>query len=385
MGEEVGSPGLREVCGEHRPALAADVFIASDGPRLSADRPTLFLGSRGCANFDLWIDARKGGHHSGNWGGLLSSPAIQLVHALSTITDARGRIRVPEWRAAAAVRIRCGMHWRHATCEPACRAIPRSIPIGVSLGLRRRRKSSAGALRGAGIRPRATRKARSTRFRRAPGRRCQMRFVVGVDPERLRPGAAPASRCARFSDGADRAFGDEVISRDPARPRSSLGAWTAASIAAHDGQGAGHSAEPRWLTAERHLLRDPRTADRVGAALLSRLLAARAERAPARADIAREALRLMAGITGIWANQGRPDSGHLGASSPRGSVVGRRGSFYAGARAVAGGAGAYSSRTGVNTSRLRTGSSPMTSPQCMTLPGICNSPPGPSSTASSPT
>ena len=28
-------------------ALAADVFIASDGPRVSAERPTLFLGSRG--------------------------------------------------------------------------------------------------------------------------------------------------------------------------------------------------------------------------------------------------------------------------------------------------------------------------------------------------
>ena len=50
----------------------------SDGPRLAADRPTIFLGSRGCASIDLWIDAREGGHHSGNWGGLLSSPAIRL-------------------------------------------------------------------------------------------------------------------------------------------------------------------------------------------------------------------------------------------------------------------------------------------------------------------
>jgi len=103
MGEEVGSPGLREVCAEHSDALRADVFIASDGPRLAADRPTLFLGSRGCAAFDVWIDARKGGHHSGNWGGLLSSPAIQLVHALSTITDPNGRILVPELRPLGSV------------------------------------------------------------------------------------------------------------------------------------------------------------------------------------------------------------------------------------------------------------------------------------------
>jgi len=86
----------REVCEANKALLKADVFIASDGPRLSAERPTVFLGSRGCAAIDMWIDAREGGHHSGNWGGLLSSPAIQLVHALSTITDEKGRILVPE-------------------------------------------------------------------------------------------------------------------------------------------------------------------------------------------------------------------------------------------------------------------------------------------------
>lgn len=96
MGEECGSRGLREVCEANKTLLKADVFIASDGPRLSAERPTVFLGSRGCAAIDTWIDAREGGHHSGNWGGLLSSPAIQLVHALSTITDEKGRILVPE-------------------------------------------------------------------------------------------------------------------------------------------------------------------------------------------------------------------------------------------------------------------------------------------------
>jgi acetylornithine deacetylase/succinyl-diaminopimelate desuccinylase-like protein len=41
---------------------------------------------------------REGGHHSGNWGGLLANPGIILAHALATITDARGQIRVPEWR-----------------------------------------------------------------------------------------------------------------------------------------------------------------------------------------------------------------------------------------------------------------------------------------------
>ena len=131
MGEETGSPGLRELCAAHKDLLAADVLVGSDGPRLTADRPTISLGTRGAFPIDIWIDAREGGHHSGNWGGLLSSPAIQLVHALSTITGPTGQIRIPEWvpdehpglGAARARRLR-------GRC-PA-RAIRRSIRTGPS-------------------------------------------------------------------------------------------------------------------------------------------------------------------------------------------------------------------------------------------------------------
>src|SRR5262249_43425953 len=71
-GEEIGSPGLREIAEKHRQELAADVLIASDGPRLRADTPMLYLGSRGVMNFSLALKLREGGHHSGNWGGLLA-------------------------------------------------------------------------------------------------------------------------------------------------------------------------------------------------------------------------------------------------------------------------------------------------------------------------
>jgi acetylornithine deacetylase/succinyl-diaminopimelate desuccinylase-like protein len=46
-GEEIGSPDLRQVCETLRDELTADLFLASDGPRLSAERPTIFLGCRG--------------------------------------------------------------------------------------------------------------------------------------------------------------------------------------------------------------------------------------------------------------------------------------------------------------------------------------------------
>ena len=94
MGEETGSPGLAEFCAAHRTQLAADVLIASDGPRLRADRPTVYLGTRGVANFDLTLKLRQGSHHSGNWGGLLRNPGTVMASAIACLVDGRGRILV---------------------------------------------------------------------------------------------------------------------------------------------------------------------------------------------------------------------------------------------------------------------------------------------------
>lgn len=116
MSEEIGSPGLAEMMDLHRETLSADVLIASDGPRLSVDRPTMFMGSRGGMMFDLVVDLRQGAHHSGNWGGLLADPAILLAHALASITDGRGQLQIPEWRPT--------------SLTPKIRAALRDLPVG---------------------------------------------------------------------------------------------------------------------------------------------------------------------------------------------------------------------------------------------------------------
>lgn len=97
-GEEVGSPGLADFCEANKHKLRADVLIGSDGPRIDRRRPTIFGGTRGGTSFALKVNCREGGCHSGNWGGLLANPGIVLAHALATITDERGQIKVPEWR-----------------------------------------------------------------------------------------------------------------------------------------------------------------------------------------------------------------------------------------------------------------------------------------------
>ncbi len=97
MGEEIGSPGLGELCAQHVEALSADLLLASDGPRVAANTPTLFLGARGGVTYKLTLKRRDGGRHSGNFGGALRNPALELAHALATIVDANGALQISDW------------------------------------------------------------------------------------------------------------------------------------------------------------------------------------------------------------------------------------------------------------------------------------------------
>lgn len=98
--EERGSVGLREFVAAHRDALAADVLIASDGPRVMPEVPTIATGTRGIWQCELVLELRPGGVHSGHWGGLTTDPAVVLSHAIGSIMDERGKILVRDWLPA---------------------------------------------------------------------------------------------------------------------------------------------------------------------------------------------------------------------------------------------------------------------------------------------
>jgi acetylornithine deacetylase/succinyl-diaminopimelate desuccinylase-like protein len=98
-GEETGSKGLAELVAANKADFAADVLVASDGPRVKPERPTMTLGCRGALNFDLVCDLREGGHHSGNWGGLIANPGVILAHALASIVGPKGELLVPALKA----------------------------------------------------------------------------------------------------------------------------------------------------------------------------------------------------------------------------------------------------------------------------------------------
>jgi acetylornithine deacetylase/succinyl-diaminopimelate desuccinylase-like protein len=116
-GEERGSPGLREFVANHKDLLAADVLIGSDGPRVSSEVPTIATGTRGTFHFDLVLELRPGGVHSGHWGGLATDPAVLLAHAIASIIDRHGRILVRDWLP------RGGL-------SPAVRRVLEGCPVG---------------------------------------------------------------------------------------------------------------------------------------------------------------------------------------------------------------------------------------------------------------
>lgn len=183
MGEEISSPGLAEICHQYKDALSADVFLASDGPRLSAERPTLFLGSRGAVNFRLSVNARDKDYHSGNWGGLLPNPGTLLANAVACLVNAHGQLQVEALKppaVSAAIRQiladvevaatpgdpEIDIHWGEAGLTPAERLFAWNQMEVLSF------------LTGNPARPMNAIPGKATAV-------CQLRFVVGTDWQNL--------------------------------------------------------------------------------------------------------------------------------------------------------------------------------------------------------
>jgi acetylornithine deacetylase/succinyl-diaminopimelate desuccinylase-like protein len=205
-GEEVGSPGLREICESRQAQLAADLLLASDGPRWAPDAPTIFLGSRGALNFDLVVELRSSGHHSGNWGGLLANPAVMLAHAIATIVSQSGAIRLSELKPRAippAVRkALAGLPLTAAEGEPA--TDPGWGEPGLSAAEKVFAWNSFEVLACSAGNPDAPVNAVPPRATA----HCQIRYTVDTDPAAFLPAIRRALRAAGLAQVEVRAAGD---------------------------------------------------------------------------------------------------------------------------------------------------------------------------------
>jgi acetylornithine deacetylase/succinyl-diaminopimelate desuccinylase-like protein len=184
MGEEMGSPGLHAICEKEKEKLKADVLIASDGPRLTPHQPTVFGGSRGVLNFDLSVELREGGHHSGNWGGLLANPGILLAHAIASLVDQKGKILVPGLKPDGIPdSVRRSLAEIHVTGEGGPQIDPDWGEPGLSLTEKVYGWSTLEILSFVCGDPNAPAHAIPPKA----WARCHMRFVAGQDPSRFLP------------------------------------------------------------------------------------------------------------------------------------------------------------------------------------------------------
>jgi acetylornithine deacetylase/succinyl-diaminopimelate desuccinylase-like protein len=91
--EEIGSEHLSAFVRENAGRLNADGCIWEAGYKDAAGRPTISLGLKGIAYFELRVRGPKSDVHSSQ-GTILPNPAWRLVWALSTLKDDQDRITI---------------------------------------------------------------------------------------------------------------------------------------------------------------------------------------------------------------------------------------------------------------------------------------------------
>ena len=96
-GEEIGSPGLEEFCANNRDLLKADVILVSDTSMVGREHPSLTTGLRGLAYWEIEVTGPCRDLHSGHFGGAVANPINELCKMLAGITDADGRITIPNF------------------------------------------------------------------------------------------------------------------------------------------------------------------------------------------------------------------------------------------------------------------------------------------------
>jgi len=95
--EEIGSKSLESFCEANREMLKADVILVSDTTMVSAETISLTTGLRGIAYWEIELTGPNRDLHSGHFGGAVANPINVLCKLLAGITDADGRITIPNF------------------------------------------------------------------------------------------------------------------------------------------------------------------------------------------------------------------------------------------------------------------------------------------------
>jgi acetylornithine deacetylase/succinyl-diaminopimelate desuccinylase-like protein len=92
--EEIGSPTLRTIIERYRSLLQADAVLSADGGRVSVDPPTLNVGARGNAAFEVTVRTARKDLHSGRYGGAVRNAVHVLTRMLASLHNDDGSVAV---------------------------------------------------------------------------------------------------------------------------------------------------------------------------------------------------------------------------------------------------------------------------------------------------
>ncbi len=90
--EEIGSGHLAEFLRRYRELLQAEVMVLTDSGNYDTGVPSITTSLRGIAALVKSMDHPL---HSGMWGGPIVDPVQALARMISSVVDAKGRMRIP--------------------------------------------------------------------------------------------------------------------------------------------------------------------------------------------------------------------------------------------------------------------------------------------------
>ena len=93
--EEVGSAHLERFLDARADELSCDGVVISDTPMFDAKTPSICVGLRGLAYFEIRVSGPKQDLHSGSYGGSVVNPANALAEILTALKDESGRVTIP--------------------------------------------------------------------------------------------------------------------------------------------------------------------------------------------------------------------------------------------------------------------------------------------------
>src|SRR5256886_5226218 len=98
--EEVGSPHFASFVNANKEILGAEGATIEGGDHLHEGTPKIELGCKGILYVEMTSRTAKVDQHS-SYAAIARNPAWRLIHALMTLRDAKGRIKIAGWYADA--------------------------------------------------------------------------------------------------------------------------------------------------------------------------------------------------------------------------------------------------------------------------------------------